>query len=113
LWNYQYKDCFLSRIFYLEDALRVVALEVSILAGDLTARVGFVASIRAVSRAVAVPGLGDAESGRVALELPVPVALIGRQRRAAQFVRAIAAVGNAIAFIRLGHALFQIGTLQA
>jgi hypothetical protein len=65
--------------FYLEDALRVVALEVSILASDLPAGIRFIASIRAVGCAVAVPGLWDAESGRVALELPVAVALVGRQ----------------------------------
>lgn len=60
-----------------------------------------------------MPGLRDAESGRVALELPVSVALVRRQRWTTQLVGAVAAVRNAIALVRLGNALFQISTLQA
>lgn len=63
----------------LEDAVGVAALEVARLAVDLAAASRLVALVVAVGRAVAVPGLGDADARARALELLVGVALVRRQ----------------------------------
>jgi hypothetical protein len=96
----------------VDDAARIVALEVILAAIDLTARVRFVRSVFAVFGAVAVPGPRDADARTGAVELLLLVALVGGQRRATNLVAAVVAVRNAVALVRLVDALLAVAAFQ-
>ena len=86
------------------NALGVVALEVVLLTADAAAGGRLVRLVLAVGGAVAVPGLGDANSRCFALKLLIG-ALIGRSRGAAELVGAVVAIWNSIAFVGFMNAL--------
>lgn len=96
----------------IDDATRVVALEVIFAAVDLSASGRLVRPVLAILGAVAVPRPRDADSRTGAVELLLLVALVRCQGRATDLVAAVVTVRNAVALVRLVDALLPVAAFQ-
>ena len=99
----------------LKDAPAVVATKIAgltLAAANNCARVRFVRLILTVWRTVAMPRFRHTDPTCPTLKLLLVVACVRLQHGTAQFVRAVIAIGNPVALVRLVHALLEIGALE-